>query len=68
MNVHIPIEIQEKFACLEFRGKPFDYKGRKMIRARHKSLESTFYYSFDEDFAWLITNDKSIPEWILQKI
>jgi hypothetical protein len=67
MNIHIPAEIQERFLCLEFRGKPFDAGGRKLIKCQHKTLGATFYYSFNEDFAWLITNDKSLPDWYLEK-
>lgn len=68
MNIHVPIETQERFKCLEFRGKPFNYKGRKMISARHKSTGFKFFYSFEEDFCWMISNDWSVPEWRLPEI
>jgi hypothetical protein len=69
MNTYVNDEIREKFKCLEFRGKPFKFKGRTMIEAKHYRFENaTFYFSFDEGFAWLITNDQSVPDWQLPKV
>lgn len=53
MNIHVPKNIQDKFKCLEFRGKPFIKKdGKKYIRAKHRTLYITLHYCFDDDFAW----------------
>lgn len=69
MNIHVPAEIQNKYRCFNFKGKRFNYKGRTMIRAIHKTLESTFYYSFEEDFAWLMSGDiNSVPDWFMVKM
>lgn len=68
MNIHVTTEIQNKYKCLEFRGKPFNYKGRKMIRAKHITLDMTFFYSYSEDFAWMISGDiRSVPDWFMVK-
>lgn len=54
MNIHVPDEIKQKWPQYEFIGTPFIYKdGRKLIRAHHKALEVTHYYSFEEDVFWL---------------
>lgn len=53
MNVHVPIEIIEKYPGYNFTGKPFKLKNGKLyIRALHTTLGETHYYSFDEDFFW----------------
>lgn len=53
MNIHVPEQIQNKWSQYEFIGVPFEYKdGRKMIRAHHKVLGMTHYYSFEEDCCW----------------
>ena len=58
MNTHIPQEIIEKYPTYEFQGKPFTLKnGNTYIRAHHKSLGKTFFYSFSEDFFWMDKED-----------
>lgn len=66
MNIYVPIDVQQRFKCLEFKGKPFKYKNRTLIRAHHYSLNEGFYYSFEEDFAWFKNSD--IPEQLLSKV
>ncbi len=58
MNTHVPIEIIKKYPTYEFKGKPFVLKsGKEYIRAYHKTLEKTLYYSFSEDFFWMDKED-----------
>lgn len=52
MNIHVSAEIQEKYKCLEFRGKPFRLKNKTLIQCQHRTLGSTLHYCFEDDFAW----------------
>ena len=53
MNVHAPDKkIQDDFKCLEWRGKRFTKNGKTYIRGKHKTAGITFYYSFQDNFAW----------------
>ena len=67
MNNNISEEIKQRFLCLEFRGKPFLHKGRTVFRAKHRTLNQNYLYSFEEDFAWLMTNEDSIPDWMISQ-
>jgi hypothetical protein len=53
MNPNIPFEIQEKFKCLEFRGRPFKQNNKTLVECMHKTLGVTFHYAFEDDFAWM---------------
>jgi len=61
MNSYVPQEIIEKYPHMEFRGKPFTIKNRKVIRADNPATNLPYYYSFDEDFFWFRTME--IPDW-----
>lgn len=53
MNVHAPSEeIRNQFICLEWIGKRFQREGKTYIKARHRTTHQTFYYCFEENFAW----------------
>lgn len=59
MNVHVSNEIKERFRCLDFRGKPVKKaNGKTYIQALHRTLGTTCYYCFEEDFAWFTNGDK----------
>lgn len=58
MNIHVPVEIIEKYPTYEFKGKPFRLlNGNNYIRAHHHTLGETHYYCFEEDFFWLDKED-----------
>lgn len=61
MNIHVPDNIRDKYPQMEFRGKPFDYKNRKVIKAVNHTINQHFTYSFEEDFFWF--RDCEIPDW-----
>jgi hypothetical protein len=63
MNIHVPLDIQERFKSLEFRGTPFMIKNKKFIKAWHKCLNVNLYYCFEDDFAWFYETwpDKILP-------
>jgi len=51
-------EIIDRYPTYEFLGKPFNLKnGNVYIRALHKILNKTMYYSFSEDFFWMDKED-----------
>ena len=53
MNIHISAELREKWPGYEFLGKPFTLRnGKTYMRAKHKTLEQTHFYCFEEDFFW----------------
>ena len=58
MNTHVPTEIIDKYPTYTFEGKPFHLSsGKNYIRARHKTLERTFFYCFEEDSFWMDKED-----------
>jgi len=58
MNVYVSKEIIDRYPTYEFLGKPFNLKnGNVYIRALHKILNKTMYYSFSEDFFWMDKED-----------
>jgi len=58
MNTHVPKEIIDKYPTYLFEGKSFILKnGNTYIRAKHKTLGKTFFYSFSEDFFWMDKED-----------
>lgn len=61
MNIHVPLEIHKKYPNFTFRGKRFVRNNRTLIKAYHIGLGRMFYYSFDEDFFWLVNCE--IPQW-----
>jgi len=53
MNIHAPSsEICEQFRCLEWRGRRFKRNNKTYIRGFHRTLYKTFYYCFEDNFAW----------------
>ena len=53
MNIHAPNkEIQERFKCLDWRGRRFKRKGKTYIRGKHRTTNQVFYFCFEEEFAW----------------
>ena len=46
---------------MEFRGKSYEYKNRKVIKAINHTTNQHFTYSFEEDFFWF--RDCEMPEW-----
>lgn len=53
MNIHVSYEIREKWPTYEFIGKPFKLAdGKTYMKAFHKTLGCTHFYSFEEDFFW----------------
>jgi hypothetical protein len=65
MNVHVPDDIRQKYSNFEFRGKPFNLKGRTLIEAINHATEIKHYYSFEEDFLW--HSNCELPEWFIKK-
>jgi len=58
MNIHVPKEIIDKYPTYEFEGNPFTLRsGKTYIRAHHKTLGKTHFYSFSEDFFWMEKGD-----------
>jgi len=60
-NIHVSDEIRKKYPQMEFRGKSYEYKNRKVIRSINHTTNQQFIYSFEEDFFWF--RDCEIPEW-----
>ena len=57
-NPHVPKEIIEKYPSYEFIGIPIVLRdGKRYIRAHHKVLGDTHFYSFDHDFFWFSRED-----------
>ena len=57
MNIHAPSkDIQDFFKCLEFKGKRFIKKNKTFIRAKHKILNVSMLYCFEDNFAWFSDN------------
>ena len=65
MNSHVPLDIQNKYPNINFKGKPRIIKNRKVIKAVNPTTGMNFYYSFDEDFFWL--TNCGIPDWFVTK-
>jgi hypothetical protein len=61
MNVHISKELIDRYPTYEFLGKPIQLKNGIYIRAKHKILNKTMYYSFSEDFFWMDKEDFMTP-------
>ena len=61
MNSYFSQEIIEKYPHMEFRGKPFTIKDRKVIRAANPATNIGYYYSFEEDFFWF--RRAEMPDW-----
>lgn len=58
MNIYVPQEIINKYPTYEFQGKPFNLSdGKIYIRAHHKTLGQTLFYSFSDDFFWFDKED-----------
>jgi len=49
MNIHVPKSHNTKFHDWDFRGKPFDRKGRRWLRAKSRTFYYTWFYCFDTD-------------------
>jgi hypothetical protein len=52
-----PSDVRERHASLEWRGKPFqrkcrDGKTRTFIRARHRAMQWSLYFCYEDDFEW----------------
>ncbi len=62
MNIHVPEEIRKKYPHIEFRGKLKRIKNRDVLVAFNPALNTTFHYSFQEDFFWFAGQ---IPDYIL---
>ncbi len=65
MNIHVPEDLKNKYPHMEFRGKVRIVKDRNIIEAYNPATESTFFYSFEEDFFWFAGE---IPDYKLKKI
>ena len=66
MNIHVPEEIRVKYPNIEFRGKTRMMNNRTVIKAYNHATGMRFYYSFEEDFFWIV--DMGIPDWKLPKL
>jgi len=64
MNIHVTEEIRKKYPHMEFRGKQREMKNRIVIEAYNNAINTTFFYSFDEDFFWFTDQ---VPEYKLPK-
>lgn len=64
MNIHVPVDIKNKYPHMEFRGKIRIINNRPVIEAYNPVTEDTFFYSFEEDFFWFAGE---IPDYKLQK-
>lgn len=64
MNIHVPVDIKNKYPHMEFRGKIRNINDRAVIEAYNPVTEDTFFYSFEEDFFWFAGE---IPDYKLQK-
>ena len=57
MNIHAPDkEIREQFLCFDWVGKRWIKDGKTYIRAKHRTTYRTFYYCFEDNFAWFPTD------------
>jgi hypothetical protein len=66
MNIHVSEEIKKKYPGMEFRGKPHERSGRIVIEAHMPSQDLSYWYSFEEDFFWLMSS--GIPDYKLPKV
>ena len=64
MNIHVSPAIQEEFKSVEFRGKPWKWKNKTLMKVNHKSLNVKMYYAFEDNFCWFCD---TIPEYFLPK-
>ena len=62
MNVHVPKQISEKYPHIEFRGRVRKIKGRDVLVAFNPATNTTFHYSFQEDFFWFAGQ---MPDYLL---
>jgi hypothetical protein len=65
MNIHVPVDIKNKYPHMEFRGKIRTINDRAVIEAYNPVTEDTFFYSFEEDFFWFAGE---IPDYKLEKV
>jgi hypothetical protein len=49
---------------MEFVGVPRVLANRTVIKAVNHSINTTYYYSFDEDFFWFA--DAEMPIWFIK--
>lgn len=64
MNIHVSEDIRKKYPNMEFVGVPRVLANRTVIKAVNHSINTTYYYSFDEDFFWFA--DAEMPIWFIK--
>jgi hypothetical protein len=53
MNIYAPDKsIRDFFKCFDWIGRRFTVKGKTYIRAKHRTTHQTFFYCFEENFAF----------------
>jgi hypothetical protein len=62
MNSHAPENAKIKHVSWEFRGVPFIRNGKKYLKARHRTLNMEWYYSFEDDEIYEFVINKNREE------
>jgi hypothetical protein len=53
MNIYAPPkEVRDQFVCFDWIGRRWTKNGKTYIRAKHRTLHVTFYYCFEDNFAY----------------